>query len=137
MRLQYVIVEKCFSILGANVATAMHELSLALSLLDQVGAAAVREGATRVASVRLRVGRMSGVVRDALLFSWDLARADTVASDATLLIDDVAVAVWCSRCDGERAIREGEGLTCSQCGAIAPTIVRGRELELVAMEVVA
>lgn len=114
----------------------MHELSLALSLLDEVGAVAAREGATRVASVHLRIGRMSGIVRDALLFSWDLARADTVACDATLVIDDVAVAVWCPGCDAERPVRDGEGLTCSQCGAVAPTIVRGRELELVAMEVV-
>ncbi len=114
----------------------MHELSVALALLEEIDAAAAREGATRVASVRLRLGRMSGVVRDALVFSWELARADTVACDAALLIDDVAVAVWCPRCDAEREIRDGEGLTCAACGAVAPTIVRGRELELVAMEVV-
>jgi hydrogenase nickel incorporation protein HypA/HybF len=114
----------------------MHELSLALSLLDQVGEVAAREGATRVASVRLRVGRMSGIVRDALLFSWDLARAETVAADATLVIDDVAVAVWCPRCDAERGVADGAGLCCAECGAVAPTIVRGRELELVTMEVV-
>jgi hydrogenase nickel incorporation protein HypA/HybF len=113
----------------------MHELSLALSLLDEIGSAAAREGATHVSSVHLRLGRMSGVVHDALLFSWELARADTVASDAALVIDDVPVAVWCPRCDGERPVREGEGLTCAECGAVAPTILRGRELELVAIEV--
>jgi len=113
----------------------MHELSLALSLLDEIGAAAEREGTTRVASVHLRLGRMSGVMRDALLFAWDLARADTVASNASLVIDDVAVMVWCPRCDGERSVRDGEGLVCLECGAVAPTIVRGRELELVSMEV--
>ncbi len=114
----------------------MHELTFALSLLDEVGAAAERERATRVTSVHLRLGRMSGVVRDALLFSWELARADTVASDAVLVIDEVPVAVWCPKCDGERAVRDGEGLTCVQCGTIAPTIVRGREVELTSMEVV-
>jgi hydrogenase nickel incorporation protein HypA/HybF len=114
----------------------MHELSLALSLLDQIGATAQREGATRVSEVHLRLGRMSGVVRDALLFSWELARTDTIASDAELVIEDVAVAVWCPRCDSERAVRDGEGLTCAECGEVAPTIVRGRELELVAMAVV-
>ena len=114
----------------------MHELSLALSLLDEVSRAAEREGAARVASVRLRLGRMSGIVRDALVFSWELARADTVASEAELQIEDVPVAVWCQRCDAERAPREGGGLECGTCGAIAPTIVRGREMELVAMEVI-
>jgi hydrogenase nickel incorporation protein HypA/HybF len=120
----------------ANVAGAMHELSLALSLLDEIEAVAAREGATRVAAVHLRLGQMSGVVRDALLFSWDLARADTVARDAALVIDEIPVAVWCAHCDAERSIRAGEGLTCSGCGNVAPTILRGRELEVVAMEVV-
>lgn len=113
----------------------MHELSIALSLLDEVGAAAEREGATQVATVHLRLGRMSGVVRDALLFSWDLARADTVAAQAELHIDDVPLIVWCPRCDAEREPRENAGLECGTCGAIAPTIVRGREMELYAMEV--
>jgi hydrogenase nickel incorporation protein HypA/HybF len=114
----------------------MHELSLAVSLLEAVDAAAQREGAQRVASVRLRLGRMSGVVRDALLFSWEVARVDTIAHDATLIIDDVPVAVFCPTCRDERAVRDGEGLTCAACGTLAPTIVRGRELELVALEVV-
>jgi hydrogenase nickel incorporation protein HypA/HybF len=114
----------------------MHELTVALSLLEEVGEAAQREGATRVATVRLRLGAMSGIVRDALLFSWELARAGTIASEAELVIDDVPVAVWCPRCDGERAVPPGEGLICSACGAVAPQIVRGRELELFAMEVV-
>ncbi len=114
----------------------MHELSVALSLLEAVDAAAQREGAQRVASVRLRLGRMSGVVRDALVFSWEVARADTIAHDAMLIIEDVPVAVLCPTCKGERAVNDGEGLTCAVCGTVAPTIVRGRELELVALEVV-
>lgn len=114
----------------------MHELSLALSLLDQVGAVAEREGATRVANVRLRLGRLAGVARDALLFSWDLAREGTVAGDASLTIEDVAPVVWCPRCDGERPVRDGDFLICGQCGTVTTTIVRGRELELVAMEVI-
>jgi hydrogenase nickel incorporation protein HypA/HybF len=114
----------------------MHELSLALSLLDEVDAVVKREGATRAAKVRLRLGRMSGIVHDALLFSWDVARSGTVAAEAELQIETIAVTVWCSRCDAERSAREGGGLECETCGAIAPSIVHGREMELVAMEIV-
>ena len=115
----------------------MHELSIALSLLDEIGEAARREGATRVESVRLRVGRLSGVARDALLFAWDLARVDTVASNAQLHIEDVDVAVYCPGCRCERAPLPGAGFTCGTCGTLTSMIVRGRELELVAMEVAA
>lgn len=115
----------------------MHELSIALSLLDQIGAAASREGVSSVASVRLRVGRLSGIACDALRFSWDLACEDTVAAGAALVIEEIPVALWCEACACERAPRDGEGLTCSGCGAIAPSIVRGREIELVTIEVLA
>jgi hydrogenase nickel incorporation protein HypA/HybF len=113
----------------------MHELSLALSLLDEVDATAAREGATRVASVHLRLGRMSGIAKDALIFSWDLARAGTVAADAALVIEEIPLAVWCERCGGERPVREGDLLICAECGAASSSIVHGRELQLVAMEV--
>jgi len=106
-----------------------------LSLLDEIGDAALREGASRVTSVRLRIGRLSGVTVDALTFAWDLARADTVASEAELRVEEIPVTVMCAQCGREGEPRDGGGLICSACGAPAPTILRGRELELVAMEV--
>ena len=113
----------------------MHELSIALSLLEEIEDAARREGATRISRVRLRIGRMSGVARDALHFAWEMARDGTVAADAELHIEDVEVALYCARCRIERAPLAGAGLTCGTCGTIAPNVIRGRELELVAMEV--
>jgi hydrogenase nickel incorporation protein HypA/HybF len=115
----------------------VHELSIALSLLEEIEDAARREGATSVARVRLRVGRMSGVARDALQFAWEMARAGTVAADAELHIEDVEVALYCAHCRIERSPLAGTGLTCGTCGTIAANVVRGRELELVAMEVAA
>jgi len=113
----------------------VHELSIALSLLDEIANVALREKATRVSRVRLRVGRMSGVARDALLFAWELARSDTVAAQAELLIEDVPLSVFCSRCQCERVTLEGGGLVCGICGAPSPTVVAGRELKLVSVEV--
>ena len=115
----------------------LHELSVALSLLDEIGEAAEREGANSVASVRLRIGRLSGIARDALIFAWELARVDTVASNAQLHIEDVEVRVYCESCRSERSPQPGAGFTCGTCGTLASHIVRGRELELVAMEVAA
>ena len=115
----------------------MHELSVALSLLDEICEAAQREGASSVTSVRLRIGRLSGIARDALLFAWELARADTVASNAQLHIEDVDVSVYCPTCRSERSPLAGAGFTCGACGTLTSQIVRGRELEFVAMEVAA
>ena len=61
----------------------MHELSLAMGILDSVSEQAAKRGIERVSVVSLRVGAMSGVVRDSLRFSWELACADTVAAGVT------------------------------------------------------
>ena len=113
----------------------MHELSVALNLLEGVQETAARDGILKVLAVHVRVGALSGIAPDALRFSWELATAGTVAADSALRIEDVPLVVYCERCAGERAPRAASGLTCPACGSACPTIVRGRELQLVAMEV--
>jgi hydrogenase nickel incorporation protein HypA/HybF len=113
----------------------LHELSVALGLLEGIEEAAARDGVERVLSVHVRVGAMSGIAPDALRFSWELATAGTVAADSVLRIEDVPLAVRCERCGEDREPRAAGGLVCPVCGTVCPTIVRGRELQLVAMEV--
>jgi hydrogenase nickel incorporation protein HypA/HybF len=113
----------------------VHELSVALSLVEGVQETAAREGIGRVVAVHVRVGALSGIARDALLFSWELASAGTLAADSALRIEDVPLVVFCERCDVERSPRAASGLLCPECGTACPKIVRGRELQLVAMEV--
>jgi len=38
-------------------------------------------------------------------------------------------------CETDREPRAGVGLVCPTCGAVWPTVVHGRELQLVALEV--
>lgn len=115
--------------------TDVHEITVALSLLEGVQATALQQGIDRVSAVHIRVGALSGVVRDALLFSWDVATAETVAEGSTLRIEEIPLVVFCERCEGERAPRPGTGLVCPECGTPSPRILRGREMQLVAMEV--
>lgn len=113
----------------------MHELSVALSLLEGVEETASRDGIAHVSMVRVRVGALSGISPDALRFSWELATTGTVAAESTLEIEDVPLAVYCDRCAKDREPRVAAGLMCPVCRNVCPTIVRGRELQLVAMEV--
>ncbi|HTA54604.1 MAG TPA: hydrogenase maturation nickel metallochaperone HypA, partial [Candidatus Acidoferrales bacterium] len=57
----------------------MHEITVALSLLEGVQTTAAEQGIERVSAVHVRLGALTGVVRDALLFSWDVATSQTVA----------------------------------------------------------
>lgn len=64
----------------------MHELSIALSILDIAAAEAARHHG-RVAAVHLRLGARAGVVKEALLFAYDVAREGTPLAEARLVIE--------------------------------------------------
>lgn len=113
----------------------MHEITVALGILEGVQSAAREQGAQSVSAVHVRVGALSGVVRDALLFSWDVATAETIAEGSRLCIEEIPLVVFCERCEDERAPLPGTGLLCPNCGTPSPRIVHGREMQLVSMEV--
>ena len=114
----------------------MHELSIALSIVDIATEAAEKNGGGKVEAVYLRVGKLSGVVKDALLFSWELACADTSIKGSRLVIEEVPIVVHCGSCDADRTLDSITRLVCPVCNEWTPTIVRGKELQLTAMEIV-
>ncbi|HWZ61021.1 MAG TPA: hydrogenase maturation nickel metallochaperone HypA [Gemmatimonadaceae bacterium] len=112
----------------------MHELSVALSLIDLAQTEADRLGG-RISAVHIRLGALSGVVKDALLFSYEVACHDTPLEGSHLVIEEVPLVVYCPTCDADRTLRSTQLLCCAECGTPTPLIREGRELELVALEV--
>ncbi|HMQ29769.1 MAG TPA: hydrogenase maturation nickel metallochaperone HypA [Chloroflexaceae bacterium] len=112
----------------------MHELSIAISIVELAEGAARAAGAVRVTAVHLRLGALSGVVREALEFSFPLAAQGTALEDAPLVIEELPLVVACAPC-GRDVRPEGLGsLSCPLCGTPSATIRQGRELELAALE---
>jgi hydrogenase nickel incorporation protein HypA/HybF len=111
----------------------MHELSIALSILDAAAEEGERHGG-RVAAVHLKLGLLSGVVKEALLSAYALAREGTPLEHSELIVEEVPLAVWCPACAAERRLVELD-LRCPACGGPTPEVVRGRELEVVALEI--
>lgn len=112
----------------------MHELSIALSIVEFAEEEAQRRGSARVSAVYLRLGAFSGVVKDALLSSFEMARADTRLAVSKLIVEDVPLVVYCSKCDARREVKTDQWFQCLQCGAPTPEIVQGKELEVAALE---
>ena len=113
----------------------MHELSIAMSILDVVEEEADRRGEGRIAAIHLRLGPLSGVVREALLSAFELAREGTAMSDCELLIEDVPLVAFCPVCGIDREIPSVQYLCCPVCDTPTPDVVSGREMDVVAMEV--
>jgi hydrogenase nickel incorporation protein HypA/HybF len=112
----------------------MHELSIALSIVDMASEEATRRGATRVDAVHMRIGELSGVVPRALRASYDLACEATVLAGSRLLIEEIPVRILCGACGEPRAIESLQSFTCTICGTPGANVVQGREIEVIALE---
>ena len=124
-----------FQLRAARYGGPVHELSIAMSLVELASEEAGRLGDVRVEAVHLRVGPLAGVVEEALRFSFDLAAEGTVVHGARLDIERVPLTIRCARCDAERELPSAQSLRCPVCAEPAHEIVSGRELELRALEV--
>ena len=67
----------------------MHELSIVMSILDLVEEEADRRGNPRVEAIHLRIGTLSGVVKEALLSAYELAAEQTPFAQSKLVVEDV------------------------------------------------
>jgi len=112
----------------------MHEVSIVTNALEIALEQMHRQGASRIHSVTLRIGELSGVVPEALTFAFKAVTAGTPAETARLVVEAVPVRCYCSRCGGE--FHPADMIfRCPSCGQISGDIRCGRELELTSLEV--
>ncbi len=113
----------------------MHELSIAMSIVELAQEEAQRRGDAQVTAVHLMLGALSGVVKDALLFSFEMACEDTPLKGSRLIIEEVPVIVFCPGCQAQRPISSIQLFCCAECGTPSSEIVQGKEIEVVALEI--
>jgi hydrogenase nickel incorporation protein HypA/HybF len=112
----------------------MHELSIALGIVEAVTEELDHRGGGRVRSVHLRLGLLSGVAKEALLSAYPLACEGSPLDGSSLVVEDVSVLAFCPDCAAERPVTALAEMRCASCGSLASTVVRGREIEVTAME---
>jgi hydrogenase nickel incorporation protein HypA/HybF len=89
----------------------------------------------KVNAVHLRLGPLSGVVKEPLLFAYELACEGTPLKGSRLTIEEVPILVYCPTCQTERPIASIQRFCCSACETPTPAILQGKELEISAMEI--
>ena len=109
----------------------MHELAIAESVVSTVLA---RTADRPVAVVHLRVGRLVGVVPDALTFCFDLATAGTPLEGASLEIEVEPGRARCRSCCDDFGLEDAV-LLCP-CGSADVEVLAGRDLAVRSVEVV-
>jgi hydrogenase nickel incorporation protein HypA/HybF len=114
----------------------MHELSIACDLVEIAETAACQAHAERVAVVHLKLGVLSGVVKDALLFGYATATKGTLLEGSQLEIEDVPLVIYCPVCEQECVLPSIQSFLCPGCGEPVTEIRQGKELELASMEII-
>lgn len=112
----------------------MHELSIALSLLEFVEEESERRGGAEITAIHVKIGELSGVVPDALASAFAMARDHSRLLRCELVIERVPIAILCASCQSERDVASPQSICCAQCGTPAADVLRGRELQVNALE---
>ena len=96
--------------------------------------AAEKEHATRINEIRISVGDMTDVVETALQFAFETLRQDTLASEATLVVNHISPKSRCNVC-GNEFEHDKWDLTCPKCEAFLCELVEGRELRIDSIDI--
>lgn len=113
----------------------MHELSVAISILEIAEKECERRGGTRVVAVHLKLGPLSGVVKEALVSAYEIALEGSSLARSQLIVEEVPVVVACPVCQRKTVIASIQQLCCANCGTPTADIISGNELEVAALEI--
>ena len=108
----------------------MHELSITQSVVDAVTR---RMGDAPIRRVRLEIGRLSGLVPDAVRFCFEMVAAGTTCEGALVEIDEPCGQARCRTCG--RVFETGDVLALCDCGSADVAVEGGRELRIREVEV--
>jgi hydrogenase nickel incorporation protein HypA/HybF len=111
----------------------MHELSIAMSIVDMAEEEAARRSA-KVGAVYLDLGAISGVVKEALLFSYEVACNGTLLEGSRLVVKEIPIEVYCPICQVPKTLASMQWFCCPDCGTPTPEVIHGKELVITALE---
>lgn len=112
----------------------MHELSLAMELVEQLKEVVIRENATVVTEINIVMGAMSGVERVPFEFAFPEAARNTAMEGAVLKIEEVPLVLKCNDCGAETE-PDDIVMLCPVCDSLSVEVLRGREFLVRSMEV--
>jgi hydrogenase nickel incorporation protein HypA/HybF len=112
----------------------MHEMSLAEGVLQLIEDAARQQEFSKVTTVWLEIGQLSGVEVEAMKFCFDAVTRDSIADGARLEIVAMPGTGWCMQCSQSVPMQEVFG-ECPQCGSHQMQVTGGTEMRVKELEV--
>jgi len=107
----------------------MHELSIAMSIVEIATDHAQKDGAERVTEIDIEVGSLSGVVVEALDFAMEVAIKDTICRDAKWNIILIEAKAFCAGKKKEYDVSDLYS-PCPFCGEYGHELKQGKEMRV-------
>lgn len=112
----------------------MHELSIVTYVVKQVEGIAKENGLTKVSSVTLEFGEVSGIVPEYLVDCWNwYAKKETLLEGARLICETIPAVTWCDDCKKTYPTVD-YGKACPYCGSGNTWLQQGTELNIKEIE---
>ena len=112
----------------------MHELGIVFHAIRTVERVGADNGLTRIASVTLELGQVSGAVPRELVSCWDWAvQKSDLLRGAALHIETLEAVTPCGRCERE-CPTVPQGRTCPYCGSEDTWLLRGDGISIKEIE---
>lgn len=113
----------------------MHELGLITSVVDAVKSVAVENHARYVKQINLRIGEMTEVIEDALMFSFEvLAEDEPLLKDCKLNVEFNGCKSECAVC-GKTFEHDRFHRICPACGSNLTRLIDGNNMDIASIEI--
>lgn len=112
----------------------MHELSIVTYVIRQVEELAQEHQLSKVSSVTLEFGEVSGIVPEYLVDCWNwYAKKTPLIEGAQLLTETIPAVTWCDSCKKTYPTLK-YGKTCPYCGSAETWLQQGSEMNIKQIE---
>ncbi len=109
----------------------MHEVSIALGMVDELTRIAHENNAKKVTLIKLKIGKMSGIVTDSLKFAFDAIKLEhPLLLSAEIMINEVPIIYKCNECNNSFETDDIYFPPCSKCESYNLEVISGQEQDI-------
>ena len=113
----------------------MHELSIALSLVETAEEEVKKAGGVQVEEIVLEIGELAGVEQDALNFVWEEAVKGTVLEQASYKVEHTPGKSRCLDCQKEFTLTYIYDI-CPFCSSFRKELLQGKEIRIKSITII-
>lgn len=107
----------------------MHEMSIALSILDIIKQEAEKASSIKVNEIVLDIGSLSGIEIDSLKFALEVSFTESLVKGCAIIVNKIDAKSICKDCQTE-FLSENLFSPCPECNSFALDLLCGKEVQL-------